>query len=263
MPPSTSRRTSSPTVDPPVERKGRAEPSAAHHHPLGQDVGVSDAQLPWPGSWYPLGATADDEGDELRAVGRRGSCRRGVPARRRRRDPLPADRAHLPRLARLPARRAVRGSATASASTGRGTRARARASTRRSCCSTRTPGRSTASCATTPAVYGHDAASDDSVRDDTDSAPLRPALAWSSATPSTGAGRPPPATPWADTVIYELHVRGFTRQHPGVPEELRGTYAGLAHPAAIEHLRRPRRHGRRAAAGPPLRQRAARWSRAG
>ena len=45
-----------------------------------------------------------------------------------------------------------------------------------------------------------------------------------------------PQTPWDDTVIYELHVRGFTQRHPGVPEPLRGTYAGLAHPAAIEHL---------------------------
>jgi isoamylase len=45
-----------------------------------------------------------------------------------------------------------------------------------------------------------------------------------------------PRTPWADTVVYELHVKGFTAQHPGVPERLRGTYAGLAHPAAIEHL---------------------------
>ncbi|MEV7777409.1 glycogen debranching protein GlgX [Kitasatospora sp. NPDC088351] len=45
-----------------------------------------------------------------------------------------------------------------------------------------------------------------------------------------------PKTPWAETVLYELHVRGFTMRHPGVPPELRGTYAGLAHPAAIEHL---------------------------
>lgn len=43
-------------------------------------------------------------------------------------------------------------------------------------------------------------------------------------------------TPWHETVIYETHVKGFTRLHPDVPEELRGTYAGLAHPAAIEHL---------------------------
>ena len=45
-----------------------------------------------------------------------------------------------------------------------------------------------------------------------------------------------PKVPWADTVIYELHVKGFTRQHPDVPPELRGTYAGLAHPAAIDYL---------------------------
>jgi glycogen operon protein len=45
-----------------------------------------------------------------------------------------------------------------------------------------------------------------------------------------------PRTPWADTVVYELHVKGYTKLHPGIPEELRGTYAGLAHPAAVEHL---------------------------
>jgi glycogen operon protein len=45
-----------------------------------------------------------------------------------------------------------------------------------------------------------------------------------------------PRTSWADTVIYETHVRGFTMRHPEVPADLRGTYAGLAHPAAIEHL---------------------------
>jgi glycogen operon protein len=46
-----------------------------------------------------------------------------------------------------------------------------------------------------------------------------------------------PSRPLAESVIYELHVRGFTRRHPDVPEELRGTYLGLAHPAAIAHLR--------------------------
>ncbi len=46
----------------------------------------------------------------------------------------------------------------------------------------------------------------------------------------------PLGTPWRETIIYEAHVRGFTKLHPDVPEELRGTYAGLAHPAAIEHL---------------------------
>ncbi|MFI2436771.1 glycogen debranching protein GlgX [Streptomyces sp. NPDC018693] len=46
----------------------------------------------------------------------------------------------------------------------------------------------------------------------------------------------PPGKPYADTVIYEAHVRGLTRTHPDVPPELRGTYAGLAHPAVIGHL---------------------------
>ncbi|CAN5334706.1 glycogen debranching protein GlgX [soil metagenome] len=50
------------------------------------------------------------------------------------------------------------------------------------------------------------------------------------------SGDRPPRVPWEDTVLYELHVRGFTMRHPDVPEGLRGTYAGLAHPAAIGHL---------------------------
>ena len=45
-----------------------------------------------------------------------------------------------------------------------------------------------------------------------------------------------PRTAWADTVLYELHVKGFTNAHPAVPAGQRGTYAGLAHPAVIEHF---------------------------
>lgn len=45
------------------------------------------------------------------------------------------------------------------------------------------------------------------------------------------------ATPWHRTVIAELHVRGFTKLHPGIPEALRGTFAGLAAPAAVAHLK--------------------------
>ncbi|MFJ7202497.1 glycogen debranching protein GlgX [Streptomyces sp. NPDC098789] len=93
-----------------------------------------------------------------------------------------------------------------------------------------------------PEVYGHvrdwpQQYIADTVRDDRDSAPFVPKGVvvhddddW--------ADDVRPKTPWADSVIYELHVRGFTMRHPGVPEELRGTYAGLAHPAAIEHLTR-------------------------
>jgi glycogen operon protein len=47
-----------------------------------------------------------------------------------------------------------------------------------------------------------------------------------------------PAIPWRDTIIYELHVKGFTKLHPEVPEQYRGTYLGLAHPAVIDYLRR-------------------------
>lgn len=42
--------------------------------------------------------------------------------------------------------------------------------------------------------------------------------------------------PWQESVIYEVHVKGFTQQHPDIPQPLRGTYAGLAHPAAIDYL---------------------------
>ena len=48
----------------------------------------------------------------------------------------------------------------------------------------------------------------------------------------------PPLTPLHETVIYEAHVKGMTACHPGVPEEIRGTYAGLAHPVIIGHLKK-------------------------
>jgi isoamylase len=50
-----------------------------------------------------------------------------------------------------------------------------------------------------------------------------------------GAERP--QIPMLDSVIYELHVKSFTQRHPAIPEALRGTYAGLAHPAALTYLR--------------------------
>ncbi|MFB9690805.1 glycogen debranching protein GlgX [Amycolatopsis plumensis] len=47
----------------------------------------------------------------------------------------------------------------------------------------------------------------------------------------------PPKVPYNETVVYEAHVRGLTKLHPGIPEELRGTYSGLAHPVMIEYLK--------------------------
>ena len=61
-----------------------------------------------------------------------------------------------------------------------------------------------------------------------DSAPFVPRSVVRDALPPQPRRTP---VPWNETVVYELHVRGFTRAHPDVPEELRGTYAGLASPA--------------------------------
>ncbi len=55
-----------------------------------------------------------------------------------------------------------------------------------------------------------------------------PAFTW---------GRPLDFRPWHETVIYEMHVRGYTRLHPEVPEEFKGTFEGLAAPPVIDHLR--------------------------
>src|SRR6476661_4189289 len=44
-------------------------------------------------------------------------------------------------------------------------------------------------------------------------------------------------TPWDQTIIYEVHVKGFTARHPDVPDSHRGTYAGLTSPAALEYLK--------------------------
>jgi len=58
---------------------------------------------------------------------------------------------------------------------------------------------------------------------------IDPAFTW-------GDDRPP-RTPWHDTVIYELHVKGFTNRHPDVPPPLRGTYAGLSTAPVIDYLK--------------------------
>ena len=56
--------------------------------------------------------------------------------------------------------------------------------------------------------------------------------------PFDWSGDCPPEIPLADSVIYELHVKGFSHRNPEIPENLRGTYAGLAHPASIEYLKK-------------------------
>jgi isoamylase len=71
----------------------------------------------------------------------------------------------------------------------------------------------------------------------TDSAPFMPKNVVINPFFDWGSDRPP-HIPYHETVIYEAHVRGLTLRHPEVPLHQRGTYAGLAHPAVIEHLKR-------------------------
>ncbi len=74
-------------------------------------------------------------------------------------------------------------------------------------------------------------------RDTRDNGPLAlkaRVTAPSNTPPTTGRAHIPPT----DRVLYELHIRSLTHQHPGVPEPLRGTYAGLAEPAVLDHLQR-------------------------
>ncbi|HEV3390216.1 MAG TPA: glycogen debranching protein GlgX [Solirubrobacteraceae bacterium] len=87
-----------------------------------------------------------------------------------------------------------------------------------------------------PAVYGH-VADDPDTADGSDSAPYVPRSVVIPAAFDWGEDKRP-GYGMADSVFYEVHVKGFTKLHPEVPEQLRGTYAGVAHPAAVAHLKR-------------------------
>jgi isoamylase len=90
-----------------------------------------------------------------------------------------------------------------------------------------------------PAVFGYVVESgDDTTFDDRDSAPYMPKCTvvdpnfdWD---PGTGKRS---FVSWDNTVLYELHVKGFTKQHPKVPEGLRGTYAGLANKEVLKYIK--------------------------
>ncbi len=89
------------------------------------------------------------------------------------------------------------------------------------------------------AMFGHrvGAAEGDLVRDDRDNAAYLPKSVVVDSAFTWGDDRSP-RTPWHRTVIYEVHVKGFTARQPDVPRAKRGTYSGLASPASIEHLTR-------------------------
>jgi len=86
-----------------------------------------------------------------------------------------------------------------------------------------------------PYPLGHE--DGDLVREDGDSAWGMPKGVVVDSTFEWG-GDSPLRTPWHRTVIYEVHVKGFTATHPDVPEEIRGTYAGLASAPAIDYLKK-------------------------
>ncbi|HEV2845136.1 MAG TPA: glycogen debranching protein GlgX [Thermoanaerobaculia bacterium] len=87
------------------------------------------------------------------------------------------------------------------------------------------------------AVFPYHFGQPEDSRNDLDSAAFMPKCVVTSPFFDWGNDRPP-RIPNHETIIYEVHVKGFTERHPDVPEELRGTYAGLAHPAAIGHLKK-------------------------
>jgi len=89
------------------------------------------------------------------------------------------------------------------------------------------------------ALFGYSVgdAEADLSRDDRDSAASLPKSVVVDAAFTWGDDRPP-RTPWEDTIIYEVHVKGLTARHPDLPRDLRGTYAGLAAPPVIDYLRR-------------------------
>ena len=97
-----------------------------------------------------------------------------------------------------------------------------------------------------PAIFGYQLESmDDLTFDERDSAPFMPKCVvvdpnfdWTGAPDRDKRGTQRQlVVPFDDTIIYELHVRGFTKMHPAVPEKLRGTYAGLATKEVLEYIK--------------------------
>jgi glycogen operon protein len=84
-------------------------------------------------------------------------------------------------------------------------------------------------------LFGFRPGEDDTTFDERDSAPYAPLAAVVDTAFTWGDDRPL-RTPWHETLIYELHVKGYTALHPAIPEPLRGTYLGLASEPAIQHL---------------------------
>ena len=129
-------------------------------------------------------------------------------------------------------------SSTAIGSTGRSSRPKATDSTRARCSWTPTPRRSAATSRWDKSLFGYDFddAAEDLSKNDQDSAAFAPLARVIDPAFDWGDDRHP-NTAWHKTVIYEAHVKGFTKKNPAIPEPIRGTYAAIASDAAIGHLK--------------------------
>jgi glycogen operon protein len=87
------------------------------------------------------------------------------------------------------------------------------------------------------AVYPYVLGKDDTVRNDEDSASCMPKAIVAESHYDWGHDRPP-RTPWHQTTVYEVHVKGITALHPGIPPEEQGTYAGLGHPVMVDYFQK-------------------------
>jgi glycogen operon protein len=87
-----------------------------------------------------------------------------------------------------------------------------------------------------PALFGYTCGEEDTTFDERDSSAYAPLAAVTETAFTWGDDRAP-NRPWHETLIYELHVKGFTKLMPGVPEHMRGTYAGVGSDPAVRHLK--------------------------
>ncbi|WP_292835066.1 glycogen debranching protein GlgX [Microbacterium sp.] len=85
-------------------------------------------------------------------------------------------------------------------------------------------------------VFGYTFGDPDSINTDDSARQMMKAIVINPFFDWTGDRQP--KTPYAESLIYEAHVRGLTQLHPDIPEEIRGTYSAIAHPAIIEHLKK-------------------------
>ena len=196
-----------------------------------------------PGKPFPLGPTWDGPPESISPYTRRrpnGSSSAFSTMRGRRRSRGGSGCASAPMasgMATSPA--SGRDSSTAIGCTDRTDRPKDSGSTPTSCCSIPTRKRSGGSCAgrtnCSATRSGTRTRICPSIRG---TAP--PTRRWprSSTGPSTGAKTGDRTSAWSETIIYEAHVRGLTRRHPGVPPAHRGTYAGMAAEPILDHLRK-------------------------